>query len=108
MNIKRYINISFILLIILILSCGFSDKFSGKWINKRNKIEKATITKSGSSYTMDLETSDTGQVVSFVCLKESDVLKCKMGFGDTILHIDKNGLLIMTNPLGMQFEFKKI
>jgi len=101
MNIKKHASIILALFAFTILSCGFVDKFSGSWFNETIDKEILTITKSGNGYTIDAGYG------SFPCVKESDILKCKMGFGDTVLHINEEGYLVMTTPVGMQFKFKK-
>lgn len=99
MNIR--ISIILILFVLSLLSCGFGDKFSGSWSNETIDKEILTIKKSGSGYTLDAGYG------SFPCVKEGDMLKCKMGFGDTVLHISDDNKLIMTTPVGVQFKFKQ-
>ena len=97
MNVR--ISIILILFVLSLLSCGFGDKFSGSWSNETIDKEILTVKKSGSGYTIDAGYG------SFPCVKEGDMLKCKMGFGDTVLHINEEGYLIMTTPVGVQFKF---
>ena len=99
MNIRR--NIILMLFLLSLLSCGLGDKFSGSWSNETIDKEILAIKKSGSGYTIDAGYG------SFPCVKEGDMLKYKMGFGDTVLHISDDNKLVMTTPVGVQFKFKQ-
>lgn len=101
MKFKTIVSMLFMLSVVPILSCSSADKFSGKWVNETIDRELFTITKSDNGYTIDAPHG------SFPCVQEDKILKCKMGFGDTVLHIDKEGSLVMTTPVGMQLKFKK-
>lgn len=100
MNVKKRWMIVAVLFLFCI-SCGVEEKFVGTWFNETLNKEILTIKKSQNGYTVDAMHG------SFPCVKEENLLKCKMGFGDTVFHINENGLLVMTTPVGMQFEFRK-
>jgi hypothetical protein len=99
MNIRW--NIVLMLFLLSLLSCGLSDKFSGSWFNETIDKEILTIKKSGNGYIIDAGYG------SFPCVKEGDMLKCKMGFSDAVLHISDDNKLVMTTPVGVQFKFKQ-
>jgi hypothetical protein len=99
MNIRT--SLILMLFVLSLLSCGLGDKFSGGWSNEMIDKEILTIKKSGSGYIIDAGYG------SFPCVKEGDILKCKMGFGDTVLHINDDNKLVMTTPVGIQFRFKQ-
>lgn len=102
MNIGKYGAVSFMtLLFFMMISCDCGEKFSGKWHNETIDREILTITQSDNGYTVD------ALYGSFPCVREDSLLKCKMGFGDTVFHINDEEHLIMTTPVGLQFKFKR-
>lgn len=98
MNIRTVV---LILFVFSIMSCGTGDKFSGSWSNETIDKEILNIKKGENGYTIDAGYG------SFPCVQEDKILKCKMGFGDTVLHINEEGYLVMTTPVGVQFNFKQ-
>lgn len=101
MNVKKSAIILMMLIPLFFLSCGTGDKFSGNWFNETIDKEILNIKKGENGYTIDAGYG------SFPCVQEDKILKCKMGFGDTVLHINEEGYLVMTTPVGVQFKFKQ-
>lgn len=102
MNIGKYGAVLFMTLFsFMMISCDSSDIFSGKWHNETIDREILIITKSDNGYTVDAPYG------SFPCLREDSLLKCKIGFGDTVFHINDEKHLIMRTPVGLQFKFKR-
>jgi hypothetical protein len=101
MKVRKSAGIILILFVLSLLSCGLGDKYSGSWSNETMDREILNIKKSDNGYTIDAGYG------SFPCIKEDKILKCKMGFGDTVLHINEEGYLVMTTPVGVQFKFKQ-
>jgi hypothetical protein len=83
------------------MACGLEDKFVGTWFNETLNKEILTIKKSENGYIVDAIHG------SFPCVKEDHLLTCKMGFGNTVFHVNEDGILVMTTPVGMQFKFRK-
>jgi hypothetical protein len=101
MYIRKPAVVILMLFVLSLLSCGFGDNFSGSWSSETIYKEILNIKKSNNGYIIDAGYG------SFPCVKEDKNLKCKMGFGDTVLHINEEGYLVMTTPAGVQFKFKQ-
>jgi len=98
---KRWLMVAVLGTVLSCLACGFDDKFVGTWRNETIDKDILTVKKSRNGYTVDALNG------SFPCVKEDHLLKCKMGLGDTVFHVNDDGFLIMTTPLGLQFKFMK-